>query len=87
MTFTPDPPAKRSVTIGGHETSITLEPLFWEALKVAARERSLPVNAVVAQIDLTRFDATGAARCGLASAIRQWLMIEGPIAESAPAAD
>ena len=82
MTFTPDPPAKRSVTIGGHETSITLEPLFWEALKVAALERSLPVNALVAQIDLTRFDATGAARCGLASAIRQWLMIEGPIARS-----
>ena len=82
MTFTPDPPAKRSVTIGGHETSITLEPLFWEALKVAAQERDLPVNALVAQIDLARFDETGAARCGLASSIRQWLMVEGPIARS-----
>ena len=82
MTFTPDPPAKRSVTIGGHETSITLEPLFWAALRHAASERDLPVNALVAQIDLTRFDDTGAPRCGLASAIRQWLMVEGPIARS-----
>ena len=84
MTFTPDPPAKRSVTIGGHETSITLEPLFWEALKVAAAERDLPISALVAQIDLLRFDETGAARTGLASAIRQWLMVEGPIARAGP---
>ncbi|WP_265587180.1 ribbon-helix-helix domain-containing protein [Sphingomicrobium arenosum] len=82
MSFTPDPVAKRSVTIGGHETSISLEPLFWEALKVAAAERNLPVNALVARIDLTRFDETGAPRTGLASAIRQWLMIEGPIARA-----
>ena len=30
------PPIKRSVTIAGHQTSITLEPLFWEALHAAA---------------------------------------------------
>ena len=82
MQFTPEAVAKRSVTSAGHETSISLEPLFWEALKVAAAERDLPVNALVAQIDLTRFNEAGAARTGLASAIRQWLMVEGPIARA-----
>jgi predicted DNA-binding ribbon-helix-helix protein len=66
------PPAKRSMTIAGHQTSISLEPLFWDALKAAADSRDLPVNALVAQIDVERLQS--ATPCGLASAIRLWLV-------------
>ena len=66
------PPAKRSVEIAGHKTSITLEPVFWEMLRDAAHARGVPVNAIVAQIDVERLDADEPT--GLASAIRQWLV-------------
>ncbi len=65
------PPVKRSMTIAGHQTSISLEPLFWDALKRAADRRCLPVNALVAQIDVERLES--ASPCGLASAIRLWV--------------
>jgi predicted DNA-binding ribbon-helix-helix protein len=65
------PPVKRSVTIAGHQTSISLEPLFWEALEVAAREAGLPINALVANIDVERIAADNPPN--LTSAIRQWL--------------
>ncbi|MEY3906885.1 MAG: hypothetical protein RIR59_1708, partial [Pseudomonadota bacterium] len=47
-------PVKRSVTIAGHETSISLEPIFWDALRTAASEDGLPLNALVARIDAER---------------------------------
>jgi predicted DNA-binding ribbon-helix-helix protein len=65
------PPVKRSVLIAGHQTSISLEPLFWRALERAARERSIPVNALVAEIDAERLEAADVPN--LTSAIRQWL--------------
>lgn len=65
------PPKKRSVLIAGHQTSISLEPMFWIALETAARERDCPVNALVAQIDAARLDAKQPPN--LTSAIRQWL--------------
>jgi len=65
------PPVKRSMTIAGHQTSISLEPLFWDSLKVAADVRELPINALVAQIDVERLESE--TPCGLASAIRLWL--------------
>ena len=65
------PPQKRSVLIAGHATSISLEPLFWRALEAAARERGMPVNALVARIDVERLDADPPPN--LTSAIRQWL--------------
>ncbi|HWI89563.1 MAG TPA: ribbon-helix-helix domain-containing protein [Sphingomicrobium sp.] len=65
------PPRKRSVLIAGHATSISLEPMFWTALEEAARERSIPVNALVAKIDVQRLDAVRPPN--LTSAIRQWL--------------
>ena len=67
-------PTKRSVTIAGHETSISLEPLFWQALEDAARQEGLPTNALIAQIDVERLDAPGGAP-NLTSAIRQWLLL------------
>ena len=60
------------MTIAGHQTSISLEPLFWDALKAAADVKSLPVNALVAQIDVERLES--GTPCGLASAIRLWLI-------------
>lgn len=64
-------PRKRSVTIAGHETSISLEPLFWAALEREAAMHDLPLNALVAQIDALRIRA--AQPPNLASALRTWL--------------
>jgi predicted DNA-binding ribbon-helix-helix protein len=65
------PPAKRSVLIAGHPTSISLEPNFWRALEEAAREQNRPVNALVAEIDAARLEVQSPPN--LTSAIRQWL--------------
>ncbi|NVD29181.1 ribbon-helix-helix domain-containing protein [Parasphingorhabdus flavimaris] len=65
------PPVKRSITIAAHQTSISLEPLFWDLLKDAAEQRGLPLNALVARIDVERIAA--AQPPGLATAIRLWL--------------
>lgn len=67
-------PVKRSVTIAGHATSISLEPVFWVALEAAARTRALPLSALVAEIDALRIVATDPPN--LASALRSWLMTE-----------
>jgi predicted DNA-binding ribbon-helix-helix protein len=64
-------PIKRSMMIAGHATSISLEPLFWEALREAADEERLPLNALVARIDAERVEAAHPANLG--SAIRVWL--------------
>jgi len=65
------PPVKRSVTIAGHPTSISLEPMFWDALEAAAARQALPINALVARIDVERMEAADPPN--LTSAIRQWL--------------
>jgi predicted DNA-binding ribbon-helix-helix protein len=64
-------PVKRSVTIAGHSTSITLEPIFWDVLVRAADEEKLPLNALIARIDAER--VSGEDLPNLASAIRVWL--------------
>ena len=58
--------AKHSLTIAGHATSISLEPVFWDALKGAAAVRGVPLAALVAEIDEAR-------TTNLCSAIRVWL--------------
>lgn len=69
------PPVKRSIAIAGHKTSISLEPVFWDALKAAAESESVPVSALVARIDAERIQADTPP--GLASAIRVWLVASG----------
>ena len=64
-------PVKRSITIAGHQTSISLEPRFWAALEQAARDRDLPLSALVARIDMLRI--AGLRPPNLASALRSWL--------------
>lgn len=65
------PPVKRSVLIAGHATSISLESLFWRALEVAAQERAVPVNALIAEVDAARLQVKPPPN--LTSALRQWL--------------
>ena len=67
-------PVKRSVTIAGHETSISLEPMFWAALERAASDADTPLNALIARIDAERLEASTPPN--LASAIRQWLFAQ-----------
>ena len=67
-------PVKRSITIAGHQTSISLEPVFWHALEEEARARSLPLSALVAQVDALRI--TGDDPPNLASALRTWLLTQ-----------
>lgn len=68
------PPVKRSITINGHQSSISLEPLFWDMLKCAAQKRDMAINALVAEIDVQRIQSPTPP--GLASAIRIWLVKE-----------
>lgn len=67
-------PVKRSITIAGHETSITLEPIFWQALEAAADTRALPLSALVAAIDALRIEAERPPN--LASALRSWVLAQ-----------
>ena len=57
--------------IAGHATSISLEPVFWTALREAAAAEKLPLNALVARIDAERVQAPEPPNLG--SAIRVWL--------------
>ena len=64
-------PVKRSVMIAGHATSVSLEPIFWDALLDAAASERLPLSALVARIDAERVQQ--ADQANLASALRVWL--------------
>lgn len=57
---------KRSVTIAGHRTSLSLEPDFWDALVAAAKADGKSLNQLVTEIDEAR-------DTNLSSAIRLWL--------------
>ncbi len=61
-------PVKRSFTLRGHQTSISLEEPFWDALKEAAEREGKTTAALVADIDETRGD------CGLSGAVRTWIL-------------
>ena len=69
-------PVKRSITIAGHQTSISLEPVFWRALEDAAVRHALPLSALVAEIDAIRIEHREPAN--LASALRTWLFCNNP---------
>ncbi|MDZ4276379.1 MAG: ribbon-helix-helix domain-containing protein [Erythrobacter sp.] len=67
------PPVKRSLSIAGHKTSISLEPLFWDMLRAAAAREGVAIAALVARIDAERIKSPTPP--GLASAIRVWLVV------------
>ena len=62
-------PAKHSLTLRGHRTSVSLEDDFWVAFREIAAQSGRPINALAAEIDEAR-----GADCGLASAIRLYVL-------------
>lgn len=62
-------PRKRSLTLSGHRTSVSLEDEFWGAFCRIAAARGMAVNALAAEIDAHR-----ALETGLASAIRVFVL-------------
>lgn len=64
-------PEKHSLTLKGHRTSVSLEPVFWRAFISIAQKKSKSINALAADIDTDR-----GANCGLASAIRLFVLEE-----------
>ena len=61
---------KRSVSIAGHRTSVSLEAPFWDALKEIAGRRGASVQQLIGEIDVGR----GAQN--LSSAIRVFVLAE-----------
>src|SRR5712691_6389818 len=60
---------KRSVTIDGHRTSVSLEDAFWAELSAIAERRGLSLNALVGEIDHARAHGRGGLG-NLSSALR-----------------
>jgi predicted DNA-binding ribbon-helix-helix protein len=55
---------KRSLVVGGHKTSVSLEDVFWNALRTIAHNRHIHLSQLVGTIDSER------QHCNLSSAIR-----------------
>ena len=59
--------SKRSVSIAGHRTSVSLEEAFWAGLKEIAEARDMPIARLIASIDSGR-------TTNLSSAIRVFVL-------------
>ena len=59
---------KRSVVVGGHRTSVSLEDDFWSALKEIASARNMPLSELVEIINAYRQHSN------LSSAIRLFVL-------------
>ncbi len=62
-------PVKRSLTLRGHRTSVSLEDAFWQAFREIAREQAKGINELAVEIDEARDPDVG-----LASAIRVFVL-------------
>ena len=62
-------PIKRSLTLKGHRTSVSLEDEFWFEFRRISDEKNIPINALAAVIDVNRIEDIG-----LASAIRLYVL-------------
>jgi predicted DNA-binding ribbon-helix-helix protein len=74
---------KRSIVIGGHKTSVSLEEPFWLGLKEIASDRHATLSSVVSGID------TGRQEGNLSSAIRLFVLdstLRGGITTQLPVA-
>jgi predicted DNA-binding ribbon-helix-helix protein len=65
---------KHSVVIAGHRTSVTLESVFWRALKAIAKERNQSISELVSEIDRTRGEYDPPPN--LSSALRVFVLTE-----------
>ena len=61
---------KRSISFGGHRTSISLEDAFWKALRDIARRRRITLGELVETINANRKEGN------LSSAIRLFVLRE-----------
>ena len=61
---------KKSFTIGNHRTSISLEPEFWDALEIKAKEYEVSLSKLVLKIDNEKPKDYN----NLASYIRIWVL-------------
>lgn len=68
---TPDRPLKRSLTLQGHRTSVSLEAPFWEEFQRIAATQGRSVNALATELDTMRQPPAS-----LASAIRLYVLHE-----------
>jgi predicted DNA-binding ribbon-helix-helix protein len=59
---------KRSMTVSGHATSLSLEDEFWNALNDIAAEKKQSLNHLVSEID------TGRGEKNLSSALRVFVL-------------
>lgn len=59
---------KRSVVIGGHKTSVSLEEPFWTAVREIAGAQEMSVSSLLREIDLSRRNSN------LSSAIRVFVL-------------
>ena len=64
-----DRPTKRSLTLQGHRTSVSLESAFWAEFRRIAAAEGKSVNALAAEIDARRTPPAS-----LASAIRLYVL-------------
>jgi predicted DNA-binding ribbon-helix-helix protein len=67
-TLMKSPIVKRSIVIGGHKTSVSLEDAFWRGLKEIARAQRTTLSTMVGEIDKARHQAN------LSSAIRLFVL-------------
>jgi len=58
---------KHSVVIAGHQTSVTLENIFWEKLKLITKRNGTSLKALITEIDENRTS-------NLSSAIRVYIL-------------
>ncbi|MBV9017760.1 MAG: ribbon-helix-helix domain-containing protein [Alphaproteobacteria bacterium] len=58
----------RNVVVGGHRTSVRLEPVMWDALLEIARRQQTNVNQLVTEIDRQRYSSS------LTAAIRVYIV-------------
>jgi len=67
---------KRSLSIKGHRTSVSLEALFWQELAGIARRKNLSLSALIAAVDMERTSALarGEPVGGLSSEVRLFIL-------------
>ena len=81
------PAVKRSIVVGGHKTSVSLEEAFWSGMKEISGARSMTLSQLVSEIDANRNQGN------LSSAIRLFVLdhfksavVAAPIGELRPRA-
>jgi predicted DNA-binding ribbon-helix-helix protein len=62
------PVVKRSIIVGGHKTSVSLEEPFWSSMKEISQELSVTLSELVSEIDRNRQQGN------LSSAIRLFVL-------------